>query len=196
MVRGHLPESSQSPAEQRATLTESSYFWTLHALGGFGWAVVLLYCVCCALRLARFNITSEQSEDDAVAPRFFRGVPAPGAAGLSLIPMMLSFATDSDLSRNSVFCAVYVAVLAFAMVSQLPTFSFKHFHINRSYVMPILLGVGLGVGLLTSFFWATMVVCGVAYLVTLPFGTWAFRKATLGQSEEGETPDSETDEAA
>ena len=154
------------------------YFWTLGTLGGFGWAVVLLYCVCCALRLARFNIAAEQ-EEDSETPRFFRGVPAPGAAGLLIVPMMLTFATESDLSRNPAFCAVYMAVLAFAMVSRIPTFSLKSVHINRAYVMPILLGVGLAVGLLTSFFWATVVACAMIYLVILPFGFRACRKEQL-----------------
>lgn len=160
------------------------YFWTLGSLGGFGWAVVLLYCVCCALRLARFNIAAEQ-EDDSEAPRFFRGVPAPGAAGLLIIPMMLSFATGNDISRNPAFCAVYMAILAFAMVSQVPTFSFKHIHIDRAYVMPILLGVGLVVGLLTSFFWATMVACGLIYLAVLPFGLRAYRKEQREMADNG-----------
>lgn len=160
------------------------YFWTLNTLGGFGWAVVLLYCVCCALRLARFNIAAEQ-EDESRAPRFFRGVPAPGAAGLLIVPMMLTFATDSELSRNPAFCAVYMAVLAFAMVSRVPTFSFKHVHIDRAYVMPILLGVGLAVGLLTSFFWATVVACAMIYLAILPFGFKAYRKEQQEEAAKG-----------
>lgn len=162
------------------------YFWTLNALGGFGWAVVLLYCVCCALRLARFNIAAEQEEEDGVAQRFFHGVPAPAAAGLSLLPMMLAFASDSDITRNPVLAAVYMVILAFAMVSQVPTLAVKHFHIDRAYVLPILLGVGLTVGLLTSFFWATLVACGVLYIALIPFGLRSYRKALAEEEAEEE----------
>ena len=34
------------------------YFWALNNLGKIGWMFVLIYTVCCALRLARFNITN------------------------------------------------------------------------------------------------------------------------------------------
>ena len=34
------------------------YFWTLNEIGKFGWMLVLIYAVCCALRLARFNLTT------------------------------------------------------------------------------------------------------------------------------------------
>src|ERR1700733_2584507 len=31
------------------------YLWTLKGIGGVGWIVVLVFSICCALRLARFN---------------------------------------------------------------------------------------------------------------------------------------------
>ena len=38
------------------------YFWTLNELGKLGWLIVLVYVVCCALRLARFNIMTYDDE--------------------------------------------------------------------------------------------------------------------------------------
>ena len=33
------------------------YFWELNTYGKLGWAITLIYSVCCVLRLARFNLT-------------------------------------------------------------------------------------------------------------------------------------------
>jgi CDP-diacylglycerol--serine O-phosphatidyltransferase len=33
------------------------YFWELNKYGKLGWAITLIYSVCCVLRLARFNVT-------------------------------------------------------------------------------------------------------------------------------------------
>ena len=36
------------------------YFWKLNTLGRFGWLLCLVYVICVALRLARFNVNSNQ----------------------------------------------------------------------------------------------------------------------------------------
>ena len=64
------------------------YFWTLNELGKLGWLIVLVYVVCCALRLARFNITT-YSDDTLWKQNFFEGVPSPGGAGLVILPLVL-----------------------------------------------------------------------------------------------------------
>ena len=65
------------------------YFWSLNEIGKFGWMFVLIYAVCCALRLARFNLTIiEDSETWKI--NFFEGGPSPAAAGLVLLPLILS----------------------------------------------------------------------------------------------------------
>jgi len=66
------------------------YFWTLNELGKFGWMLVLIYSVCCALRLARFNLTVIE-ENEIWKINFFEGVPSPAAGGLVLLPLILNF---------------------------------------------------------------------------------------------------------
>ncbi len=144
------------------------YFWTLHDVRGFGWAVVLLYCVCCALRLARFNIMDQTAAEDGTVHRHFMGMPAPAAAGLALVPFALTFHTESDTFQQPEVCAVYLAVLALLMISRVPTLSTKHIRVNRSHVMPILVGFAVLVALLTSFFWATYVGLAMLYAISLP----------------------------
>ena len=37
------------------------YFWNLQYLDKFGWFVCLIYVICVALRLARFNVNSKKN---------------------------------------------------------------------------------------------------------------------------------------
>ena len=39
------------------------YFWAVNTLGRIGWMLVLIYTVCCALRLARFNLTTVEENE-------------------------------------------------------------------------------------------------------------------------------------
>jgi CDP-diacylglycerol--serine O-phosphatidyltransferase len=58
------------------------YLWTMNSAGPVGWVLVLLFSVCCALRLARFNTLVDAPEPPAWAKNYFTGVPAPAGAGL------------------------------------------------------------------------------------------------------------------
>lgn len=144
------------------------YLWTLHDVPRFGWSVVLLYCVCCALRLARFNIMDQAAAEDGTVHRHFMGLPAPAAAGLALVPLALSFQTDSTFFHEPEICAIYLALLALMMISRIPTLSTKHVRINRSHVMPILVGLVILVALLVTSFWTTYVVLAIIYALSLP----------------------------
>ena len=57
------------------------YLWALQMLGPVGWVAALSIAVCCALRLARFNIALDQDDLPKKQLGFTTGVPAPvGAA--------------------------------------------------------------------------------------------------------------------
>ena len=64
------------------------YFWALNNLGKFGWLLCLIYVVCVALRLARFNVNS--NEDPSWRDNFFEGVPSPAGGILVLMPLIYS----------------------------------------------------------------------------------------------------------
>lgn len=65
------------------------YFWQLNEIERLGWLVVILYTVCTALRLAKFNVLQDalSSDDGETMPiwtqNFFVGVPSPVAGILS-----------------------------------------------------------------------------------------------------------------
>ena len=59
------------------------YFWELNKYGKLGWAITLIYSVCCVLRLARFNLTKLKPEENW-KQNYFEGVPSPIGALLIL----------------------------------------------------------------------------------------------------------------
>src|SRR5580658_8667699 len=118
------------------------YLWTMSALHGVGWAIVLFYAVCCALRLARFN-TQASSEPAPHMAGFFTGVPAPGGAGLVIMPLFASFEWGDWIVRSPYLNAVWITGIAVLMVSRIPTLSLKKFHMPDHYVLPMFLGIGL-----------------------------------------------------
>jgi CDP-diacylglycerol--serine O-phosphatidyltransferase len=143
------------------------YLWTMSALHSLGWAIVLCYAVCCALRLARFN-TQIGTEPAPHMTGFFTGVPAPGGAGLAIMPLFASFEWGDWIARSPYLNAAWLALVAFLMVSRLPTLSLKHFHVPHRFVMPALLGVGLVAAFATTAPWPTLFVVGVLYIGSIP----------------------------
>ena len=61
------------------------------------WVVSLVFAVCMALRLARFNTLFEDTEDPPFAKEFFVGVPAPAAALLARLAAVRDAATSARL---------------------------------------------------------------------------------------------------
>ncbi|MDF1845858.1 MAG: CDP-diacylglycerol--serine O-phosphatidyltransferase [Parvibaculaceae bacterium] len=153
------------------------YLWTLNGLGGLGWIVVLGFAVCCALRLARFNVALEDPDKPAWTANYFIGVPSPAAAGLVMLPLYLSFIGVDFLKDVPVLIAAYVAGIAFLMVSKIPSFSGKRLgmRVRRDEMLPVLLGVALSVAVLFSYPWITLCVLVIGYLAFLPVSTMRYR---------------------
>ena len=153
------------------------YFWTMQAAGGIGWALVLLFSVCCALRLARFNTMLGEPDLPPWAYNFFTGVPAPAAAGLVLLPMVITFQSEGEsFFASPSVNAVFLIGVAFLMVSKIPTFSGKRFRVPHEYVLPMLLLVGLLAAFLVTEPWTTITCIGFLYGGSIPFSARAFRK--------------------
>src|SRR4051812_39856103 len=118
------------------------YLWTMSQLHSIGWAIVLFFAVCCALRLARFN-TQLAAEPPPWAANFFSGAPAPAGAGLIMLPMFVSFEWGDWIPRSPYLNAVWISVVALLMVSNVPTVSLKRIRIAPQLVVPTLLGIGV-----------------------------------------------------
>lgn len=151
------------------------YFWTMRDAGGIGWTLVLLFSVCCALRLARYNIHSRDSDLPPWGYNYFTGVPAPAAAGLVLVPMMLTFQFGPGLFDSPALNGAVLIAVALLMISRIPTYSLKQFKVPHKYVLPTLLLVVLVAASLASDHWATFVAIAFAYVVSIPFSYRSFQ---------------------
>ena len=107
------------------------YLWTMQQLHGAGWAIVLFFAVCCALRLARFN-TQLGVEPPAYASQYFTGVPAPAGAMLVIMPMFAAFEWGDWIVRSPYLVGVWMTGIALLMVSTIPTVSVKQFRIPHA----------------------------------------------------------------
>jgi len=168
------------------------YLWTMGAILSVGWALVLLFAVCCALRLARFN-TQIGAELPPYAYNFFTGVPAPAGAGLVLFPLFIGLEARAlhwewllAAAQFPPFCALALIGTAALLVSTLPVWSFKNFKVPAEYVLPLLLGTGLFVALLVADPWAALAAAGLIYLGMLPFSARSFRRLKAAAEGEGD----------
>lgn len=159
------------------------YLWSLRVAGGWGFAPCMLFAVCMALRLARFNAAIDAPPPAAYAYNFFTGVPAPAGAGLALFPLFVGLEARSQgwegllaLSHHPLFCAPVLAGTAVLLVSTLPVWSFKNFKIPSEYAMPLLLGVAAYVAVLVADPWAAFAAAGLIYLGMLPFSRRSFHR--------------------
>lgn len=145
------------------------FLWSLRTYPGVGWAIALLFAVCCALRLARFNTEL----DDPNRPRwmlyFFKGIPAPAAGFVVLTPMMVSFAFGG-LTQPRLFWlnAALMVFVALMMVSTVPTFSLKRVRLKPSQMVPVLLTVAVVIAFLLTEPWLMLSLLCLAYLGSIP----------------------------
>lgn len=141
------------------------YSWMLDGETGAGlaWIGVLIYAICCALRLARFNVGNNGAASEGLERRFFRGVPSPAGALLAFMPMYFAFLYPEAATLPAWLLALYLMGIGGLMISQLPTWSFKSVTLKPENTRYFLLGfVALAGGLLTSP-WATLFGLGLCY---------------------------------
>ncbi|MDO8289582.1 MAG: CDP-diacylglycerol--serine O-phosphatidyltransferase [Parvibaculum sp.] len=157
------------------------YLWTLSAIGGIGWIAVLGYAVCCALRLARFNVALEDPDKPAWSANYFTGVPAPAGALIVMLPLYLDFIGLSFLKALPLIVAIHCFAVAFLMVSRVPTFSGKRMglRIERDMVLPILVFVGFVAAVVLNYPWYAFTAIALAYLAVLPVSIMRHRHHML-----------------
>ncbi|MGE3830227.1 MAG: phosphatidylcholine/phosphatidylserine synthase [Parvibaculaceae bacterium] len=155
------------------------YMWSLNSLKSLGWLVALGLAICCALRLARFNVAIDDPDKPAWTMNFFTGAPAPAGAGLAMAPMYLGFlGLIGDGHTIAWFVLPYIAAVAMLMVSRVPTFSGKTLggRISRDLVLPILGIAALVIVSLIAFTWHVLTAMSLAYIVMLPVGIRSYRR--------------------
>jgi CDP-diacylglycerol---serine O-phosphatidyltransferase len=143
------------------------YIWALQGTR-LGWVVALVFAVCMALRLARFN-TLLDVDQPLYAKEFFVGVPAPAAALLSGVPLYATLHFGDGWWSSPVPVGVWAVVVAGLMVSRLPTLSFKTVRVPARLVAPLLVMVGLAAAVLVTVPFLGLGIVALVYLATIPY---------------------------
>lgn len=152
------------------------YQWTMFDLPKFGWFFCLLLSMGMALRLARFNTMLEGEEQPEYWKHYFVGVPAPAAAALVMMPIMISFDFPEldPIVRSNTFCAILLCVVSFLMVSRIPTISTKKMKVPTYMLMPMMLIVALFASFIITQPWFTLGIMTAVYALSIPVGVVIF----------------------
>ena len=149
------------------------YFWELNKYGKLGWAITLIYSVCCVLRLARFNLTKFKPEE-IWKQNYFEGVPSPIGALLILSPLVLELTEFNFLINNNYFVPLFTLVIAVLLISKIPTYSFKKIKIKPALTVFILLGIGVSLVTLMFFTFETLLIFSFFYILSIPMACFTY----------------------
>ena len=151
------------------------YFWKLNTLGRFGWLVCLIYVICVALRLARFNVNSEQIP--SWRDNFFEGVPSPAGGILVLTPLIFSLTNFNFFQINyEIVVPAFFIITSLLLISKFPTYSFKKIVIQRKTTIFLLFGIVLFFGLLLIYPFNIIAISAIVYLIILPISYFHYQK--------------------
>jgi CDP-diacylglycerol--serine O-phosphatidyltransferase len=150
------------------------YFWELNIYGKLGWAITLIYSVCCVLRLARFNLT-KINENQELKNNFFEGIPSPAGGLLILMPLIYELSNlnlNIDIKSFTPYLTVFTAIL---LVSKVPTLSLKKIAISSKATVFLLLVVGIIFIALLFYTFKTLLIFGLIYLISIPVSIYIFK---------------------
>ena len=151
------------------------YFWKLNTLGRFGWLVCLIYVICVALRLARFNVNSEQVP--SWRDNFFEGVPSPAGGILVLTPLIFSLTNFKFFQINyEIVVPAFFIITSLLLISKFPSYSFKKIVIQRKTTIFLLFGIVLFFGLLLIYPFNVLAISAIVYLIMLPISYFHYQK--------------------
>ncbi|MDB4845740.1 CDP-diacylglycerol--serine O-phosphatidyltransferase [Candidatus Pelagibacter sp.] len=153
------------------------YFWNLQYLDKLGWFVCLIYVVCVALRLARFNINS--AEEPSWKDNFFEGIPSPAGGIIVLMPLILSFSGFGEVFfkiNYDVIVPIFFIIISILLISTIPTYSFKKIVIPRTMTKFLLFGIVLFFGALLIYTFKILALSSLIYLCLIPVSYFHFKK--------------------
>jgi CDP-diacylglycerol--serine O-phosphatidyltransferase len=151
------------------------YFWKLNTLGRFGWLICLIYVICVALRLARFNVNS--NKESSWRDNFFEGVPSPAGGILVLTPLIVSMTNFEFIQLNyDIIVPIFFITTSLLLISKFPSYSFKKIVIPRKTTIFLLFGIILFFGLLLIYPFNIISISAIIYLSILPISFFHYRK--------------------
>jgi len=159
------------------------YLWGLKDIGNVGWIGAMVFAICAALRLARFNVMIDDPNRPAWAGNYFTGMPAPAGALVVLLPIYISLL--GFFKAPAVLTLLYTLAIAGMMVSRIPVFSGKRVgqRVPPEMLLPVFAAIVVFFALLISYPWEVLTVGTLVYLASLPFGWMSYqRKVAEGVS--------------
>ena len=152
------------------------YEWCLNELPHWGWIFTLMFSAGMAMRLARFNTMLEDEKVPEYWSHYFVGVPAPMAAAIAIMPILISFDYPEleFILHNKFVCSALMMLVAFLMVSRIPTLSLKKTKVKADWFLPLMIVFALLISCLLTQPWLTLGLFTFAYVLTIPFTIWRF----------------------
>ena len=153
------------------------YFWNLQYLDKLGWFVCLIYVVCVALRLARFNVNSE--EEPSWKDNFFEGMPSPAGGIIVLMPLVISFSGLGEFFfkiNYDLMVPIFFIMVSVFLISTIPTYSFKRIVIPRAMTKFLLFGLVLFFGAMLIYTFKILALSSFVYLCLIPVSYLHYRK--------------------
>jgi CDP-diacylglycerol--serine O-phosphatidyltransferase len=152
--------------------------------------VCLIYVSCVALRLARFNVNSNQIP--SWRDNFFEGVPSPAGGILVLTPLIFSLSELEFITVNYKFVVpIFFVTTSLLLISKFPTYSFKKIIIPRKTTIFLLFGIVLFFGLLLIYTFKVLAITSLIYLLLIPISCLHFQKIKKKKNVNDLTDDAE-----
>lgn len=159
------------------------YMWALQDLDRFGWFAALGFAICMALRLARFNARIDVEDQPHKSAGFLTGVPAPVGAGLAFTPCYLWIETGMDIFRDPVILAIWLAVIAILLISNMATLSWTAIRPRRDVRLPLLAFSAMAFAALLLEPWWTLTAISAVYLALMPYALIKYGKIKRRRTE-------------
>lgn len=152
------------------------YMWQLKDVKGIGWAVVLFFSVCTALRLARFNTGLFDETVQDWEKQFFTGIPSPAGGILCLLPIIISLQTEQEFILPAAVTLIHVVIVGALMASRIPTFSGKKIHIKHELIPQFMIIFSLLLVIFVIEPWLFITTLGFVYLCSIFFSVSRYKK--------------------
>ena len=151
------------------------YFWELNNYGKLGWAITLIYSICCVIRLARFNLT-KISDDEMWKQNYFEGIPSPIGGILILLPIIYELSAIEQIINPKIITPYLTVIVSLLLISKFPTFSFKKISISPKSTVFILRVIGAIFIALLFYTFESLLIFSVLYLFSIPLSFFFYKK--------------------
>ena len=169
------------------------YFWELNNYGKLGWAIALIYSVCCVLRLARFNLTKFDNQEEW-KNNFFEGVPSPSGGVIVLMPLIYSLSDIQIFNLNyDLLVPILFVVVSILLISKVPTYALKKISVPRNMTIFLLLAVVLYFGLLLIYTFNAIVISGLIYFIMIPVSYIHYNKLSKNLKDQNTSSEEHED---